>query len=79
MYINKEDFSRVLFLLAVGLFTAAVMYPLLHEAGHSLAALLLGGRVVELRLFPIPSVLCDVGGIGSAGLVVFALCGAALP
>lgn len=65
--------------LLVGLACAAVGYPALHEAGHTLAALLLGGRLVEVCWLPLPSVLCDMRGIGAEGYVCTGAAGLLLP
>lgn len=63
----------------MGLFTSVVVYPFLHELGHSLAAALFGGEVVEFRLLPSPCILCDATDIDNIGLAVVGLCGAAVP
>lgn len=39
------DAKRGAMLLLLGLFTAVLLYPTLHEGGHILVTLLLGGRV----------------------------------
>lgn len=51
----------------IGLTAATVIYQFLHESGHSVAALIVGGKIVEYHLFPIPYVLCDVGKVTLAG------------
>lgn len=50
--------SRVFGLLFIGLLTAGWIYPVLHECGHSLAALAVGGKVSCVSLFPIPYTDC---------------------
>ncbi len=59
-------------LLTVGILVAGVGYPLLHEGGHSLAALCVGGAVKDIRLLPTASVLCRMPthptGIAAVGL-----------
>ncbi len=67
-------------LFAFGLFTAGILYPFLHESGHSILAILLGSRVVEFQILPIPMMVCDAGqkalwqqiaiGFGGMGLPV---------
>jgi len=55
------DAKRGAMLLLLGLFTAVLLYPALHEGGHILVTLLLGGRIREVRLGAAASVLC--GGL----------------
>lgn len=43
----------------MALFISTIVYPSLHEMGHLTMAVLLGVRVVEINLFPIPSILCE--------------------
>lgn len=66
-------------MLLVGLLTAGILYPLLHEAGHWAATLLLGGEILEFHLLPRPNVLCEVAKIGGAKCALIGLCGMALP
>ena len=42
------DAKRGAMLLLLGLFTAVLLYPALHEGGHILVTLLLGGRIREV-------------------------------
>ena len=51
------DAKRGAMLLLLGLFTAVLLYPALHEGGHILVTLLLGGRIREVRLGAAASVL----------------------
>lgn len=82
---NKEnkkgisDFIKLFFMTAIGLFVAVVGYPLLHELGHSLATILFGGKVIELRLLPLPYVLCDSTGLSTLFISFIGLSGMALP
>lgn len=45
-------------LLIVGLAVAVFIYPMLHELGHSVFALCVGSEVLDVTLFPFPSVVC---------------------
>ena len=67
------DAKRGAMLLLLGLFTAVLLYPALHEGGHILVTLLLGGRIREVRLGAAASVLC--GGLrhGELAAVSFPL------
>ena len=74
-----KDLKKTAYLLFVGIFTAGVLYPFLHKAGHWAATLLLGGEILEFHLLPRPNVLCDVAKIGGAKCALIGLCGMALP
>ena len=74
-----RDLKKTAYLLLVGLLTAGILYPLLHEAGHWAATLLLGGEILEFHLLPRPNVLCEVGKIGGAKRALIGLCGMVLP
>lgn len=63
----------------MGLFTAILLYPAIHELSHSLATIVLGGTVIEFHLFPLPNMLCDGNSVGKAGLVTIGLCGMFIP
>ena len=79
---NKKDLSDVMKLIlmtAIGLFVAIVGYPLLHELGHSLAAVLLGGKVLDFQLLPLPNILCDSTGLSTLFISIIGLSGMALP
>lgn len=74
-----KDFLKIIGIILVGLFTAVIIYPMLHEAGHSLIALTVGADVVEFNLFPLPNVMCNVIGIDNTGLVAIGLGGIIVP
>lgn len=66
-------------MLLIGLSAAIVVYPFLHESGHSIAALIVGGEIVEYHLLPIPYVLCNVGKVAAVGQVFIGIGGMLLP
>ena len=68
------DAKRGAMLLLLGLFTAVLLYPALHEGGHILVTLLLGGRIREVRLGAAASVLC--GDAASTEALSAVVCGA---
>ena len=74
-----KDVIKAVWLLVLGLFTTVLLYPALHEFGHSLATVLFGGKVVSFHLFPLPSVYCDVSDVGGLGLVAIGFCGTLIP
>lgn len=70
---------KVTALFLVGLFIAVIVYPVMHELSHSVTAMLVGAEVVEINLFPLPNVLCDVAGIDEIGIVFIGLSGMIIP
>lgn len=73
-------------LLTVALLVAGVGYPLLHEGGHILVSLCIGGAVEEVRLLPTASVLCrmsptpaSVTAVGLGGILLPCAVAAMLP
>lgn len=74
-----KDFKKIIWLLIIGLFTAVLLYPTLHELGHSLTTILLGGKILEFHLFPLPNMLCDGSSVGEIGLVIIGLSGMLIP
>ena len=75
----KKDVMKIVLIIGIGFFIALMGYPFLHELGHVIASLLVGAEVLELTLFPVPSVLCDVTSVDTVGLVVIGLGGAFFP
>ena len=71
-----KDIRKYVWLFLIGLFTAAVLYPALHEFGHSLFSVLFGGEIKKFSLFPLPNVICEfreiskisIGFIGFGGI-----------
>lgn len=63
----------------IAMFTTIFIYPLLHEGGHLLAALLVGAEVVEMSVFPIPYVSMFVDPYDALGRVVIGMCGMVFP
>lgn len=39
---------------------AVIIYPLLHEVGHSISAVVFGAEIMNFQIFPIPSVLLEI-------------------
>lgn len=54
-FILKRLFRFVL-LIPISAFTLFFLYPLVHECGHALATLILGGKISAVSLFPVPHV-----------------------
>lgn len=70
---------KAIMLFAVGLFTATVVYPVLHEFGHSAAAITVGAEVTEFNLLPLPNILCDIAGTDNTGVVIIGFSGMTVP
>lgn len=71
--------GKCLWIAAIGLAVAVIGYPLLHEAGHVLAALAVGARVVSVHLLPTPHVVCDMADVSALGIAAVGLGGICLP
>jgi len=72
-------FLKSVAVFVVGLLTAAVIYPLLHEGGHAVAAALVGAEIAEFHLFPLPFVVCDISGVRAVGQLFIGGGGVLLP
>lgn len=70
---------RFLCLLVIGILTAIIIYPFLHESGHSLAVLLLGGRIKSFNIFPIPNILCQMKEYSKTDFFIIGFSGILLP
>lgn len=76
---NMKDALKYFGLLAVGLLTAIFLYPFLHEFGHTIAAIVFGRQVCGFRLFPIPSVMCEMDVTNKISIIVVGFSGMLLP
>lgn len=74
-----KDAMKIAAITVVGLIIAVIVYPFLHEGGHSLAAVIVGAKVEEFNLYPLPNVLCNVQSVGTVGLVVIGIGGMLFP
>ena len=79
MVMKMKDALRCFGLLAVGLLTAIFLYPFLHELGHTCAAIIFGRQVCDFRLFPIPSVMCEMDITNKLAVIVVGFSGMLLP
>lgn len=75
----KNDIIRCLLILAVGLISALFIYPFIHELGHVIASFCVGADVLDFTLFPLPSILCNVGAVENTGKVLIGFGGMLLP
>ena len=74
-----KDALKCFGLIAVGLLTAIFLYPFLHEFGHTIAAIVFGRQVCGFRLFPIPSVMCEMDVTNKISIIVVGFSGMLLP
>lgn len=74
-----KEILKIIGLIMVGLLTALIIYPFLHEIGHSFVALLVGARITNFKILPIPFVECEVTNIGSAEQMFIGLGGIVFP
>lgn len=79
MVMKMKDALKCFGLLAVGLLTAIFLYPFLHELGHTVAATFFGRQVCDFRLFPIPSVMCEMDVTNIPAIIVVGFSGMMLP
>ena len=74
-----KDTIKFIGLFVVGLITAVFVYPIMHELGHLIVALLLDVKIIDINLFPLSYIICDFEGIGDLGVAAVGLGGALLP
>lgn len=74
-----KDVFKCVGLLMVGLFVAVIVYPFLHEVGHSVVAILVGGKVIDFNILPLPYVVCDLSRTEKAATVFIGLAGIFFP
>ncbi len=74
-----KDAIKIAAITIVGLIIAVIVYPVLHEGGHSLAAVIVGAKIEEFNLYPLPNVLCSVQSVGTMELVVIGISGMLFP
>ena len=74
-----KDVFKYVGLFFVGLFVAIIIYPFLHEVGHSMMAILLGAKVIDFNLLPLPYVTCEVSNLNTTSIILIGLAGMFLP
>lgn len=65
-------------ILCSGLLVACIIYPLLHEMGHALAATIFA-KEVKIVLFPFPGIICDTADSRVAGISIIGMAGMLFP
>ena len=74
-----KDVFKYVGLFFVGLFVAIIIYPFLHEAGHSMVAILVGAKVIDFNLLPLPYVACEVSNLNTTSIILIGLAGMFVP
>ena len=74
-----KDVFKYVGLFFVGLFVAIIIYPFLHEAGHSIVAILVGAKVIDFNLLPLPYVTCEVSSLNTTSIILIGLAGMFVP
>ncbi len=71
---------KSLLLFAIGLSIAIIIYPFLHETGHSFSALIFGAEIVSFEVLPQPSVACKMNsGISEFDFLMISFSGMLMP
>lgn len=77
---SKWTDALIIFAMAgIGLFIAIILYPFLHESGHSLAAFVVGADVTEFCVLPVPYVMCNVASLTEIQQMIIGVSGMAFP
>lgn len=74
-----KDIKKLSVILLFGLLTAVIIYPFLHELGHCGATILLGGKILEFNILPLPNILCSMANTDNIGMVFIGLNGMIFP
>lgn len=74
-----KDIFKCMGLIIVGLLTAVIIYPFLHEVGHLLTALLVGAKITDFNILPTPFVKCEVTRVSDFGKILIGLGGMSVP
>ena len=72
-------YIKLVWMYVIAMFTAIIIYPMMHEAGHFIAAVLVGADVVEISVLPIPYVSVFVNEKNLLGKVLIGMCGMIFP
>jgi membrane-associated protease RseP (regulator of RpoE activity) len=73
---NLYDFMKYSFISAI---IVLAIYPLLHELGHAVCALLVGAQIKSFSILPIPNVTCKISDGSAIKLTVISFCGIVFP
>lgn len=74
-----KEILKCIGLLLGGLFAAVIIYPFLHESGHSVFAILVGAKIIKFNLIPLPYIVCEISEVGNVGKALIGLGGIVIP
>ena len=75
---SKKGYYRIGAMVLMSAAVILFLYPLIHEAGHYLAAVAVGARITEASLFPRPHISFSIAGLSSFELFLIAQAGSFL-
>lgn len=76
---DKKTAKKTIYILFLGLFTAVILYPLLHETGHLLSVGIFGGKIAEFSFLFNRTILCDITDFSENQTALVGLSGVLLP
>lgn len=59
--------------------SSLLLYPIIHELGHVLTAILLKVKIIELRIFPSAYIICELDGQNERDCAIIAMGGLFFP
>lgn len=71
--------TKVIHLLIVGLCVTIIIYPLMHELSHELISLIMGNKIVMIRILPSPYVICEMHNMSNIKLIIIGISGTLIP
>ena len=74
-----SDLIKISAMAFWGLAVSIFLYPFLHEAGHALAAHIIGAEVVQIEILPIPFVMCNVAALTNEQEIIIGVSGMLFP
>ena len=66
-------------LYIIGLLVSIVIYPIMHEFGHLITALLANVRIVDINIFPLSYISCDMENATDLSVVAVGMGGMLMP
>lgn len=74
-----KDFFCALKMFFCSVFVAIFIYPFLHEMGHSFIATVLGARIVEMKILPVPYTVCEISNTDNISRLLISMGGVVVP
>lgn len=75
----KKDIETVIGIGLIALLMSILFYPLLHETGHIISSLIVGGKIVKFNMIPPASVICDMKNVSDIGIIIVGISGNLFP